>query len=58
MKRILPAVRRALEKLGGLFTSGPAAPRPAVVKSKELEPETSEAERLDRLRNPADYRGR
>lgn len=58
MKRILSAVRRAVEKLGGLFTSEPAVPRPAVVKSDASEPETSEAERLDRLRNPGDYRGR
>ena len=58
MKRILPAVRRVLEKLGGLFTSEPAVDRPAILKSEALEPETSEAERLDRLRNPGNYRGR
>jgi hypothetical protein len=58
MKQLFSALRRVLEKLGGLFVSKPAVDRPVVLKSEEGEPETSEAERLDRLRNPRDYRGR
>ena len=50
--------RRLVEKLGELVLSKAAIARRAFLRNEARERETNEAERLDRLRNPHDYRGR
>ncbi len=45
-------------KLGELFRSKTTIARRASVRTETREREANEAERLDRLRNPSDYRGR
>ena len=49
---------RAAEKLGRLFLSKTTLAHRAVLRTEEREREAKETERLDRLRNPHDYRGR
>ncbi len=49
---------RVAEKLRSLLLSKTTLARRAVLRTEERERETNEAERLDRLRNPHDYRGR
>lgn len=47
-----------LEKLRSLFLSKTTIARRALLRTEWHEREANEAERLDRLRNPHDYRGR
>ncbi len=49
---------RAMEKLGSLLQSKTTLTRRAVLRTEAREREANEAERLDRLRNPGNYRGR
>jgi hypothetical protein len=58
MNGFFSGVFRATEKLRSLFVSKATQAQRAVLKTEERERETNEAERLDRLRNPQDYRGR
>jgi len=57
MKRFF-RVRGWMEKLGTLVLSKTTLAQRALLKSEAREREASEVERLDRLRNPGDYRGR
>jgi hypothetical protein len=50
--------RRGLEKLADLLRSKGELTRRAVMRTEARERQAAEAERLDRLRNPSDYRGR
>jgi hypothetical protein len=47
-----------LKKFGDLFLSKATLARRALLKTEESEQKANDAERLDRLRNPSDYRGR
>ena len=49
---------RVAGMVGSLVLSKAALARRAVLRSEERERQASEAERLDRLRNPGNYRGR
>jgi len=51
-------VRALLEKLRNLFFKKNTLGDRAALKAQWNERQASEAERLDRLRNPDDYRGR
>ena len=58
MKRFFSGMFRAAEKFGSLVLSKTTQAQRAVLKTEARERQASEAERLDRLRNPQDYRGR
>ena len=58
MKRFYLAMARVTEVLRGLVLSKGAIARRASRESEAGERKAGEAERLDRLRNPGDYRGR
>ncbi len=58
MKQFFSGMFRAAEKLGNLVVSKSTQAQRAVLKTEAREREANEAERLDRLRNPQDYRGR
>ena len=58
MKQFFAPLRRTLEKLGEVLLSKSALARRAVLRREARERAASEAERLDRLRNPRDYQGR
>jgi hypothetical protein len=58
MKQFLSGMFRAVEKIGSLILSKATQARRTVLKTEAREREANEAERLDRLRNPQDYRGR
>ena len=58
MKQFFSALHRALEKIGERLLSKSTLARRALLRSETREREASEAERLDRLRNPRDYQGR
>ncbi|HEY0551784.1 MAG TPA: hypothetical protein VGF13_19420 [Verrucomicrobiae bacterium] len=58
MKQLFSKLLRAVAKLGRLFTSKTTLARRAILRTETREREANEAERLDRLRNPSDYRGR
>ena len=58
MEPFFSKVLRAGSWLGRLFVSKTKLARRALLRSEKSERAASEAERLDRLRNPGDYRGR
>ena len=58
MKPLLSKLFRAAGMLGSLVLSKATLARRAVLRSEERERQANEAERLDRLRNPGNYRGR
>jgi len=58
VKRFLSGIFRATEKLGSLFLSKAKLAQRAVLRTETREREANEADRLDRLRNPGDYRGK
>ena len=58
MKQFISKLLRGIEKLAKLFLSKTTIARRALLKTEESERKANEAERLDRLRNPSDYRGR
>ena len=58
MKRFFSALLLRMENLRNLARSKTAIARRAVLRTEAREREAKEAERLDRLRNPHDYRGR
>ncbi|MBC8096335.1 MAG: hypothetical protein H7Y43_11025 [Akkermansiaceae bacterium] len=58
MKPFLSGMFRAAENLCRLVVSRTTQAQRAVLKTEVREREAREAERLDRLRNPQDYRGR
>jgi hypothetical protein len=58
MKHFFYEIFRAVKKIGNLFLSKGELARRAVLRSTAREQKEMEAERLDRLRNPQDYRGR
>ena len=58
MKQFFALLRRAWGKLGELLLSKSTLARRAALRTEARDRETSEAERLDRLRNPRDYQGR
>jgi hypothetical protein len=58
MKQFVASLHRAWEKLGESLLSKSTLARRAVLRSAARERAASEAERLDRLRNPRDYQGR
>ena len=58
MKPLLSKLFRTAGKLGSLVLSKAAITRRAILKTEARERRASEAERLDRLCNPQDYRGR
>jgi hypothetical protein len=58
MKTFFSAMRRGLEKLADLASSKSALARRTVLRTEARERKEFEADRLDRLRNPANYRGR
>ena len=58
MKRFFSVMLRLLEKLRGLVHSKTTMARRALLRTEAREREANEVERLDRLRNPRDYRGR
>ena len=58
MRRFFSGMFRAAEKFGSLILSKTTHAQRAVLKTEAREREANETERLDRLRNPQDYRGR
>lgn len=58
MKSSLQKLLRFMESLGSLVQSKSSLARRALLRSETRERNANEAERLDRLRNPGDYRGR
>ena len=58
MKSFFAKVLRANGRVARLFISQTELARRALLQSERREREAGEAERLDRLRNPHDYRGR
>ncbi|HWN93643.1 MAG TPA: hypothetical protein VNT99_01310 [Methylomirabilota bacterium] len=58
MKRFFSKPLRWVEKLGSLFRSKTTLARRTVLRTEAREREADEAERLDRLRNPGNYRGK
>ncbi len=58
MKPFFSKSLRLLEKLGNLVLFKKTVARRALAKTEAGERKADEAERLDRLRNPGDYRGR
>lgn len=58
MKPFLPRLFLALERLGNLVQSKTTIARRTLLRTEERERAANEVERLDRLRNPQDYRGR
>ena len=58
MKEFFLGMSRAAEKLRSLLVSKTTMARRGLLRSEERERQAREAERLDRLRNPQDYRGR
>ncbi len=58
MKSLFSKSLRLVEKLGAMLLSKTNMARRALLKTDARERKASEVERLDRLRNPNDYRGR
>ena len=58
MKSLLPRLLLTLERLGHLVQSKTTFALRTLLRSEERERAANEVERLDRLRNPQDYRGR
>jgi hypothetical protein len=58
MKALFSAVLRGLEKIADLASSKSALARRALLRTEARERKEFEADRLDRLRNPGNYRGR
>ncbi len=58
MASIFTKLFRAGGRISRLFVSRAELARRAVFQSEKREQEAREAERLDRLRNPSDYRGK
>jgi len=58
MESFFSKVLQAGAWIARLFTSKAKLARRALLQSERREQAASEAERLDRLRNPGDYRGR
>ena len=58
MKRFFSGMFRVGEKLGSLVLSKTLVGHRALLRTEAREREANEAERLDRLRNPSDYRGK
>ena len=58
MKPFLSKLFRLLEKLWRFALCKTAIARRAALRTEARERNEMEAERLDRLRNPSDYRGR
>jgi len=58
MKLFFSKALRLMERLGSLFRSKATLARRALLRTEASERKANEAERLDRLRNPSDYRGR
>lgn len=58
MKSFVSELLRLLEKIASRVASKGTVARRALLKNEKREREANEAERLDRLRNPSDYRGR
>jgi hypothetical protein len=58
MKQFFSGMFRGLEKLGSLFLFKTTIARRALLRTEARERQANEADRLDRLRNPGDYRGR
>ena len=58
MKRIFIGMLRTVEKLESFFLSKATLSRRAGLRTEVREREANEVERLDRLRNPHNYRGR
>lgn len=58
MNLLFSKFTRLWEKCGSLLFSKSILARRAVLRTEANERKAREAERLDRLRNPGDYRGR
>ena len=58
MKRFFCAILHALGNVRRLLYSKSTSARRTVLRTEAREREANEAERLDRLRNPGDYRGK
>jgi hypothetical protein len=58
MKPFFSKSLRLLEKVGNLVLSKATLARRALLRTEASERKANEAERLDRLRNPGDYRGK
>jgi hypothetical protein len=58
MKRFGLAILRAFQNLTSFFFFKTTMARRALLRTEARERDRMEAERLDRLRNPHDYRGR
>ena len=58
MSRLYFKFAKLWEKFGNLLLSKTTVARRALLRTEANERKASEAERLDRLRNPGDYRGR
>ena len=58
MKQFFSVMFRMGEKLRSLLLSKTTVTRRTLLRTEAREREANEAERLDRLRNPSDYRGR
>jgi hypothetical protein len=58
MKRFFTAMLHVLEKLADLASSKSAMARRVLLRTEARERKAFEADRLDRLRNPGNYRGR
>jgi hypothetical protein len=58
MNRFFSTMLHGMEKLRGLLSSRTTVARRALLRTEAREREANEAERLDRLRNPGNYRGR
>ena len=58
MKQFFFGMFRGLERLGHLVLCKTTLARRALFRTEARKQRQMEAERLDRLRNPGDYRGR
>jgi hypothetical protein len=58
MKLFCSAMLRVLKKLADLASTKSALARRTLLKTEARERKEFEADRLDRLRNPGNYRGR
>ena len=58
MRLFFSKLRRLVEKGGELLLSKTTLAQRTLLRTEERERQANEAERLDRLRNPGDYRGK
>lgn len=58
MKRLILSIRRLAERITAPFLSKSSTAVHSLLRTEARQQKLAEIERLDRLRNPANYRGR